>query len=376
MSTYQYYEFQALDRPLSEKEQDYIHTLSSRVKLNRTQAIFVYSYSDFPGNAEQVLEKYFDVMLYTANWGDRQLMFRLPKSLINLAELEPYQVPDGIEISTTEQWVLINININDEDLNGCWIEGEGWLPRMLSLRDDLLQRDYRVLYLGWLKAAQLCYDFDPDTCIEPPLPSNLNKLSKPLQAFVEFIELNQDLIDAAAQLSSKTQGKSNLIEELKQKIPQLSEQERNDFLVRLLQGELNLDLQLKQRLRSLSKKPTPQTISDSPGRSLSELLTLAAETKTLRKEKEKQIAKQEKIKKIQELAPRESEFWEQVFNEIGTKHVKAYDRAIVHLLNLQDIAEYQGKLPEFQAQVRKIQQDYSNLRGLMSRLQNFHLWQD
>lgn len=376
MSTYQYYEFQALDRPLSEKEQDYIHTLSSRVKLNRTQAIFVYSYSDFPGNAEQVLEKYFDVMLYTANWGDRQLMFRLPKSLINLAELEPYQVPDGIEISTTEQWVLINININDEDLNGWWIEGEGWLPRMLSLRDDLLQGDYRVLYLGWLKAAQLCYDFDPDTCIEPPIPSNLNKLSKPLQAFVEFIQLNQDLIDAAAQLSSKTQGKSDSIEELQQKIPQLSEQERNDFLVRLLQGELNLDLQLKQRLRSLSKKPTPQTLSDSPGRTLSELLTLSVQSEKLREQKEQQTAKQEKIQKIQELAPRESYLWEQVFHEIGCKQVKAYDRAMVHLLNLQDIAEYQGKLPEFQARVRTIQQDYSNLRGVMSRLRDFKLWQD
>ncbi|MCT7985454.1 hypothetical protein NG796_19450 [Laspinema sp. A4] len=376
MSTYQYYEFQALDRPLTEKEQDYIRTLSSRVKLNRTQAIFVYSYSDFPGNAEQVLEKYFDIMLYTANWGSRQLMFRLPKSLINLADLEPYQVPEGIEISTTEQWVLINININDEDLNGWWIEGEGWLPRMLSLRDDLLQGDYRVLYLGWLKAAQLCYDFDPDTCIEPPIPANLNKLSKPLQAFVEFIELDPDLIEAAANLSPQAETKSDSIKELQKIIHQLSEEERNDFLARLLQGELNLNLTLSQRLQSFSKKPTLQTLSNSPGRSLSELLTLAVQLNTLRKQKEKQAAKQEKIKKIQELAPRESEIWEQVFHEIGTKHVKAYDRAIVHLLNLQDIAEYQGKLPEFKARVRQIQEDYKNLRGVMSRLREFKLWQD
>ncbi|WP_254563312.1 hypothetical protein [Oscillatoria sp. HE19RPO] len=375
MSTYQYYEFQALDRPLTEKEQEYIHTLSSRVQLNRTQAIFLYNYGDFRGQPEQVLDKCFDIMLYTANWGSRQLMFRLPKSLINPAELEPYQVPDGIEISTTEQSVLIDINIQDEDLNG-WTEGEGLLPRMLSLRDDLLQGDYRVLYLGWLKAAELCYDFEPETSIEPPIPANLHNLSKPLKAFVDFIELNQNLIDAAAQLSPQAETQSDSIKELQKRIPQLSEQERNDFLARLLQGEVNLNLQLSQRLRSLSKKPTPQTLSNSPGRSLSELLTLSTQAENLRKQKEKQAAKQEKIKKIQELAPRESYLWEQVFHEIGCKQVKAYDRAIVHLLNLQDIAEYQGKLPEFQARVRTIQKDYSNLRGVMSRLREFKLWQD
>ena len=375
MSTYQYYEFQALDRPLTEKEQDYIHTLSSRVQVNRTQAIFVYNYGDFRGQPEQVLEKCFDIMLYTANWGSRQLMFRFPKSLINPLDLEPYEVPDGIEISTTEQSVLVDINISDEDLNG-WTEGEGLLPKMLSLRDDLLQGDYRVLYLAWLKAVELCYDFEPDTCIEPPIPANLHNLSKPLQAFIEFIELNPDLIDAAAQLSPLAETQSDSISELQKRIPQLSEQERNDFLARLLQGELNLNLKLSQHLRSLSQNSTPQTLSDSPGRTLSELLTLSVDAKKLRKQKEQQIAKQEKIQKIQELAPRESYLWEQVFHEIGTKHAKGYDRAIVHLLNLQDIAEYQGKLPEFQARVRQIQQDYSNLRGVMSRLREFKLWQD
>lgn len=375
MSTYQYYEFQALDRPLTEKEQDYIHTLSSRVQLNRTQAIFLYNYGDFRGQPEQLLEKCFDIMLYTANWGSRQLMFRLPKSLINPAELEPYQVPDGIEISTTEQSVLIDINISDEDLNG-WTDGEGLLPKMLTWRDDLLQGDYRILYLAWLKAAELCYDFEPETSIEPPIPANLNKLSKPLQAFIEFIELNPYLVDAAAELSPLAETPSGSITELQQRIPQLPEPERNDFLARLLQGELNLNRKLTQRLQSLSPKPTPQILSDSPGRSLAELITLSTETKKLRKQKEKQAAKQEQIKKIQELAPRESNLWEQVFHEIGCKQVKAYDRAIVHLLNLQDIAEYQGKLPEFQARVRTIQQDYSRLSGLMSRLREFKLWQD
>ncbi|MEH2078268.1 MAG: hypothetical protein V7K57_28380 [Nostoc sp.] len=44
MSEYQYYEFQALDRPLTASEQASISSFSSRVQLSTTNAIFTYSY--------------------------------------------------------------------------------------------------------------------------------------------------------------------------------------------------------------------------------------------------------------------------------------------------------------------------------------------
>jgi hypothetical protein len=82
MSEYQYYEFQALDRPLTASEQAYISSLSSRVQLSATNAIFTYSYGDFRGEPKEVLEKCFDIMLYMANWGTRQLMFCFPKTVV------------------------------------------------------------------------------------------------------------------------------------------------------------------------------------------------------------------------------------------------------------------------------------------------------
>lgn len=47
MSEYQYYEFQAIDRPLTQKEQDEIRKRSSRVQLTPNQAISLYHYGDF-----------------------------------------------------------------------------------------------------------------------------------------------------------------------------------------------------------------------------------------------------------------------------------------------------------------------------------------
>lgn len=67
MSEYQYYEFQAIDRPLTPEQQDQIRKLSSRVRPTATQAVFTYSYGDFRGDPLKVLEQHFDAMLYVAN---------------------------------------------------------------------------------------------------------------------------------------------------------------------------------------------------------------------------------------------------------------------------------------------------------------------
>ena len=76
MSEYQYYEFQAINRPLTEEQQTYMRSLSSRVELTPTRAVFTYSYGDFRGNPLAVLEAHFDALLYLANWGSKRLAFR------------------------------------------------------------------------------------------------------------------------------------------------------------------------------------------------------------------------------------------------------------------------------------------------------------
>ena len=106
MSEYQYYEFQAIDRPLTKTERNYVKDFSSRVKPTSTTAIFTYSRGDFPGNPLSVLGKCFDAMLYTANWGSYQLAFRFPKSAINISALKPYCIGNIIEVSTTAEYVI------------------------------------------------------------------------------------------------------------------------------------------------------------------------------------------------------------------------------------------------------------------------------
>jgi hypothetical protein len=87
MSEYQYYEFLAIDKPLTATEKSAIGQLSSRVKPTANSASFAYSYGDFPGDHVKVLAKYFDMMYYIANWGTQQLAFRFSKTLIDIKKL-------------------------------------------------------------------------------------------------------------------------------------------------------------------------------------------------------------------------------------------------------------------------------------------------
>ncbi len=147
MSQYQYYEFQAIDRPLTEEEVAYVGSLSSRTDPTPTRAVFTYSYSDFRGNPETVLAKYYDAMLYLANWGSKQLMFRFPKSILDAEVLAPYRISDIISADVTGEYLIVDVNFYEEE-GGEWIEGEGWLSSLVRLRDDLLRGDFRFLYLA------------------------------------------------------------------------------------------------------------------------------------------------------------------------------------------------------------------------------------
>jgi hypothetical protein len=274
MSEYQYYEFQSLERSLTNDELSAISKLSSRVELSKTKAIFTYSYGDFPGNPQQVLAKYFDAMFYIANWGTKQLMFRFPKALIPRQSLQQYCVEDCITISEIDSYIILDFLFDDENGFG-WIEGDGYLDSLIDLRSLILQQDYRAVYLAWLKAITM-QKIDVRE-LEPPVPSGLEQLSSSLKAFVEMFGVDESLLKVASKLS----GSPTLISDQMrmQAINQLPKSECQTLLLRLAKGETNLSVELNQRLSKLISLPPS---SEPPQRTIEQLLT---ESETLRKNK-------------------------------------------------------------------------------------------
>jgi hypothetical protein len=238
------------------------------------RATFVYHWSDFPARAEEILARYYDAMLYMANWGSRQLMFRFPQALIDLEGVKtycrPYIVEEYVSFSTVGEHVVLSIEFNDEEAND-WIEGEGWLASLVQLRDDILRGDYRVLYLAWLKVLDM--EDVLDSVTEPPVPPGLKELSPALRDFVAFFDVDEDLVEVAAQESRQSEIASE--DDLRRVIALLSDDEREAFLLRLARGEPQLPITFKRRLDQLLGSPRRPGVG--PRRTVGRLLSAAEE---------------------------------------------------------------------------------------------------
>jgi len=69
MSEYQYYEFLAIDRPLSSSEIQELRKLSTRAEITSTRFTNTYHWGSFRGSPSDMMERYFDAHVYVANWG-------------------------------------------------------------------------------------------------------------------------------------------------------------------------------------------------------------------------------------------------------------------------------------------------------------------
>ncbi len=367
MSEYQYYEFRCVDRSLSSKEQKEIAELSSRAEVNSSTASFVYSYSDFPGDTEELMLEYFDMMLYMANWGSREVMFRLPREFVDTEQTEQYCAVEEIEQSIVEDFVLIKISFHEED-QGSWIDGEGWLERMLDIRQELLQGDLRVLYLAWLKATGeiVEYESPEDDILEPPVPAGLGEFSPALEAFVEFVDLDTELIEVAAKNSEKQ--KKEEPQRLERWIDQMPEAEQRDFLLRLSRGEAHLSAIFNKRLRAYAPQSEQPKQPTQKRRTISEIVKAAEIWREEKQERERQEKRQARIRELDALAAKEKKAWEEVDAWIEEKKSASYDKAVALLLDLRDLAAHRGDPKSFQDRLAVILQTYPTRSALLRRI--------
>jgi hypothetical protein len=90
MSEYQYYEFRAIDRPLSPKEMGELRALSTRAEITPTSFTNTYHWGDFKGNPATLMDRYFDAFVYVANWGTHRLMFRISRRFLDAEAASTY----------------------------------------------------------------------------------------------------------------------------------------------------------------------------------------------------------------------------------------------------------------------------------------------
>jgi len=376
MSEYQYYEFLAVDTPLDDRAMADLRGISTRADITPTSFRNAYNYSDLKADAAKLLQQYFDVHVYIANWGTRRLVLRLPGEVAPLEEFEPYFQGEGADVRFAGEHIIIELWSETEDYEG-WTEGEGWMGSLAGVRAELLRGDLRLLYLIWLHSVGVDYFDDEEGAEvqEPPVPAGLAQLPPSLTSLVEFLRMDPDLVAAAAEASRPAQAEQR---DIAPWIAALDDDEKNTLLLRVVRGEhARVTASLVRRFRAESRRdgggPAPRL------RTVAQLSARAEEIEGERRRRQALVAVEAerrrraaaakaKRKRLDALAKRIPAAWQDVGELVDSKKPKAYDKAVGLLVDLHDLAVRQEREDGFFQRLEALRREHSRKPSFLLRL--------
>jgi hypothetical protein len=375
MSEYQYYEFLAVDRPLTEREMRELRAVSSRAVITATRFTNHYEWGSFKGDPRAWMERYFDAFLYFANWGTHELMLRLPRRVLEPAAAKRYCRGEAASARVKGEHVILEFLSEEEGSDWFEEDEDGSLSSLVPLRADIAAGDLRTLYLGWLLCAQAGELDDAEE--EPPCPPGLGRLSAALEAFVTFMRIDRDLLEAAAAGSLEAE-ETLPARDVERWVSALPETEKRALLVRLIRGdEPHLRAELVRRFRN-SRAASP---SDKAAgrRTVGELLEAAEQRAEERRRREAERAARERARQEREaaearerhltsLARREVKAWGEVEALIATKQPGKYDAAVALLRDLRELAVRSGRREEVERRLGRLHEQHAKKPSLIGRL--------
>jgi hypothetical protein len=368
MSEYQYYEFQAVDRPLDRAAQQALRAVSSRARITATSFTNEYDWGNFRGDPRQFMERWFDLHLYLANWGTRRLMLRVPGSLLSVSDLAPFLgESDDVKVWAAGDNLIVDIARDEVEIDDHWEDDSDRLAALAPLRSDVLSGDLRLFYLLWLAAVQDEVVSDGDV---EPLPG-IGPLTDPLEAFARFFDIDPDLVQAAAETGAAEAAMSR--DSLRDALASIPEAEKTELLLRVVDGDGHVVA--AELLRRFRRRPA----SSAPRRTAGALRVRAqeiaearerAEAERLEKERRRQAEEAEKARRarIVVLRQRGAAVWREVEVEIARRNPPGYDRAVNLLLDLQALAAEDGSRSDFDRHLAAIRRQHETKRKFIERL--------
>ena len=378
MSEYQYYEFQAVDRALTAEEISDLRSYSSRARITPTTFVVDYAWGNFKGDEDAWMAKYFDAFLYLANWGTHVLKLRLPSRLLDPEIAKEYCYGDSAFIREKAGKLIITFVSEDEE-GGEWIEGEGYLSELISVRGELARGDLRALYLGWLLQVQSGEVDDDDT--EPPVPPGLGQLSASLESLAEFLRIDGDLLHVAAEASPPISETGLDRDEVHVWVSKLPVKEKDDVITNLIvdADHTHIAELLQRYLKVQAGNGGTTTTARTSGRLLKAAEVYTTERKRIEAEKRaKKKAERERAaaiareKHLDSLVGQERKLWTDIDKLVATKQPKNYDQAVKLIVDLRDLAA-RGKGGDFGLRIEALRQTHARKPSFMERLKKAKL---
>jgi hypothetical protein len=373
MSEYQYYEFAAIDGPISDEGLKYARGCSSRANVSRVRWQNTYTFGDFHGSVDTLL-KHYDAHFYIANWGTVRLGLALPEGTISLEAIQPYLWEGDIDEETLTVKKIGNRCVvwweRNEEGGGGWEEGEGLINDLIGIREELMRGDFRALFLGWLA------DFYPDQwrdsedgdVVTPQIPAGLDKLSPALTALIEHFPVDEDALAVAAGLSQTTSPARIPIASV---LERLSVSEMRALLERVAAGKGS---GVMSELNRLSYPPVQKKAG--PKMTCREFAAKAIQAREVRLKKEAEAASARRERQAEEreqhlasVLQRAEDIWSRLNTLMDQKIASAYDQASAQLQELHDAYAQAGDVNGFRQKLAGFRVRYSNRGAMLRRIE-------
>lgn len=163
MSESQYYEFTAIDAPLSLAVQRRLRRITSRATITATRLVNTYEWGNFKADAWELTARHFDLFIYHAGDGTRRLILRVPAKALPLTVATRYCARGSTSRRRSRSSVATAAAVGRHTVIDLWREpdaswntdalGEhddlGLGTALAPLRNELLAGDLRALELAW-----------------------------------------------------------------------------------------------------------------------------------------------------------------------------------------------------------------------------------
>jgi len=384
MSEYQYYEFIAIDEPLTPKQMAELRACSTRANITPTSFVNEYHWGDLKADPVDWMRRYFDVHVYVANWCTCVLCLRLPRNAFKAGGFRDFKTETTFSVRQTKTHWLLEWVLDENDNYDRFAEedGRGWMGRLAPLRDELLRGDMRPLYLGWLAGVSAGEVSDKTT--EPEPPPGLYRLSAAQQSLAEFLEIDEDLLSAAGLGDPPDSRRDNESDaELDGWVSSLPAAEKNTILKLLLTGNA-LQAERKLKLQFLAwRRGQPSAAKPAkPRRKVADLHKLAGSAAEVRK---KQAAIQRKKAQAEQQSKRETylrtlaadfnKCWRTVDKRAERGIASAYDEVKRSLVDLSDAYALCSTRADFDRRLGNFMARHGKRGALVRRLVEVGLWQ-
>lgn len=380
MSEYQYFEFAAIDRPLTDGEMAALRAVSTRAVITPSGFVNHYEWGGLKADPLDWMRRYFDAFVYLADWAQCRFALRLPRDMFGKAELKPFGVKQSLTIDASEDHWILDWSLEGSDNYDRFAEddGRGWMGRLVPLRDELIRGDQRSLYLGWLAGA--AKGEVPETTLEPTVPAGLSQLSAAQNALAAFLEIDADIIAAAAIGSADASDRPESVDAWLQS---LSPDELRSMLKSIVRADRpNPQREVASRYRAWHRQHAPQAAPEARRRSVAELLSLAVPAgeerrrrDALAREQQAAARRTQRDAQLRLLMSDVDKRWLALHQQAERGSASAYEQAVRALSDLAEAYAIVSDRKTFDRELRRFLVRHAKRGALLRRLTEAGLWQ-